>query len=92
MTRVMMKTLNKSKKKAISCGDGRFFFFFLAVAAVLAFVCLLVGGAGFVLAFLSPLLSCCWLTQWERQKFRNYCTWSSFGGEGLKKSTFMFAQ
>lgn len=44
---------------AINCRDGRF----LAVAAVLAFVCLLVG---FVLIFLS-LLSSAWLSLWDRQ-------------------------
>lgn len=45
----MMKTLNKSWKRAINCGDGRF----LAPAAVLAFVCLLVV---FVLFFVFSVI------------------------------------
>lgn len=48
----------------MNCGDGRF----LAVAAVSAFVCLLVGDAGFVLVFLTPLLWTSWLKLWEKQK------------------------
>lgn len=63
--RYMMKTLNKSKKRAINCGDGRF----LAVAAVLAFVCRLVGDAGFVLISLFPLSSSRRSRLWERQRF-----------------------